>query len=410
MPQDQSSEEGRFLRMTDTSPRGLPSSPSCAEAKHQQRFAARLRAARAALTPAEWRRFAVMMSAVVAINALGWGTFLLAVQPHHFQYRGLGVGLGVALTAWTLGARHAFDADHISAIDNTTRKLMSDGKRPLGTGFFFALGHSTAIVIVGFGLGIAARAVFGAVVDPNSGYETVGGVVGTSMAAGFLYLIAALNAVVLAGIIKVFRGLRAGRLDEEELERQLQARGLMWRFFGRFMRSITKTPHMFFVGLIFGIGFDTATEVLLLAATAAAAGQGLPWYAVAALPLLFAGGMTLFDTLDGCFMNFAYGWAFAQPVRKVYYNLIITGLSIAVAFLIGTIEIIGLLTGELNIHGGLWDFVANFDINKAGFAIAALFVLVWAAAILYWKLARLDRRWAPAGRTVTVPSDPGGSG
>jgi len=395
MPQDKSSEEGRFLRMTDTSPRELSASPGCAEAKRQQQFAARLRAARAALTPAEWRRFAVMTAAIVAINALGWGIFLLAVQPHHFQYQGLGVGLGVALTAWTLGARHAFDADHISAIDNTTRKLMSDGKRPLGTGFFFALGHSTAIVVVGFGLGIAARAVFGAVVDPNSGYETVGGVVGTSMAAGFLYLIAALNAVVLAGIIKVFRGLRAGRLDEAELERQLQARGLMWRFFGRFMRSITKTPHMFFVGLVFGIGFDTATEVLLLAATAAAAGQGLPWYAVAALPLLFAGGMTLFDTLDGCFMNFAYGWAFAQPVRKVYYNLIITGLSIAVAFLIGTIEIIGLLTGELNIHGGFWDFIANFDINKAGFAIAVLFVLVWAAAIIYWKLARLDHRWAP---------------
>src|SRR5947207_1565764 len=275
MPQDQSSEEGRFLRMTGISPRELSSSPGCAEATHQQQFAARLRAARAALTPAEWRRFAVMMSAIVAINALGWGIFLLAVQPHHFHYQGLGVGLGVALTAWTLGARHAFDADHISAIDNTTRKLMSDGKRPPGTGFFFAL------------------------------------------------------------------------------------------------------------------GFDTATEVLLLAATAAAAGQGLPWYAVAALPLLFAGGMTLFDTLDGCFMNFAYGWAFAQPVRKVYYNLIITGLSIAVAFLIGTIEIIGLLTGELNIHGGLWDFIANFDINKAGFAIAALFVLVWAAAIGYWKRATL---------------------
>jgi high-affinity nickel-transport protein len=407
VPEDQSSEEGRFLRMTNASPRGLSPSPGRAEAKHLRQFGARLRAVRAALTPAEWRRFAVMMSAIVAINALGWGIFLLAVQPHHFHYQGLGVGLGVALTAWTLGARHAFDADHISAIDNTTRKLMSDGKRPLGTGFFFALGHSTAIVVVGFGLGIAARAVFGAVVDPNSGYETVGGVVGTSMAAGFLYLIAALNAVVLAGIVKVFRGLRAGRLDEAELERQLQARGLMWRFFGRFMRSITKTPHMFYVGLVFGIGFDTATEVLLLAATAAAAGQGLPWYAVAALPVMFAGGMNLFDTLDGCFMNFAYGWAFAQPVRKVYYNLIITGLSIAVAFLIGTIEIIGLLAGELRILGGLWDFIANFDINKAGFAIAGLFVVVWAAAVIYWKLATLDRRWAPAGQAVAAPSEPG---
>jgi high-affinity nickel-transport protein len=355
----------------------------------------RAEAAREMLSPAEKRRFGGMVLVILALNALGWGIFVFAIEPHHLRYAGLGIGLGVALTAWTLGARHAFDADHISAIDNTTRKLMSDGKRPLGTGFFFALGHSTIIVVVGIGLGIAAKAVFGAVVNPGSGYETIGGVIGTSLAAGFLYLIAALNVVVLAGIVKVFRGLRAGLFDEAELERQLQARGLMWRFFGRFMRSITKTWHMFFVGLIFGIGFDTATEVLLLAATAAAASQGLPWYAVLALPLLFSGGMTLFDTADGCFMNFAYGWAFARPVRKVYYNLVITGLSIAVAFLVGTIEITGLLSSELHIHGGFWDFMANFDINRAGFVIAGLFVVVWAAAIAYWKLGGLDRRWAP---------------
>jgi high-affinity nickel-transport protein len=358
------------------------------------------------LSPAEKVRLGAMALVILAFNALGWGIFVFSVQPHHFRYAGLGIGLGVALTAWTLGARHAFDADHISAIDNTTRKLMSDGQRPLGTGFFFALGHSTIIVVVGIGLGIAAKAVFGAVVNPGSGYEAIGGVIGTSLAAGFLYLIAALNVVVLAGIVKVFRGLRAGLFDEAELERQLQARGLMWRFFGRFMRSITKSWHMFFVGLIFGIGFDTATEVLLLAATAAAASQGLPWYAVLALPLLFCGGLTLFDTADGCFMNFAYGWAFARPVRKVYYNLVITGLSIAVAFLIGTIEIVGLLSGELHIHGGFWDFMANFDINRAGFVIAALFVAVWAAAIACWKLGSLDRRWAPAA-DLSPPRDPG---
>jgi nickel/cobalt transporter (NiCoT) family protein len=362
-----------------------------------QQEGGRLRAVRGALTPAEWARSGAMALVIAALNGLGWGIFVFAIMPHHFRYTGLGLGLGVALTAWTLGARHAFDADHISAIDNTTRKLMSDGKRPLGTGFFFALGHSAILVVVGVGLGVAAKAVFGAVVDPSSGYETIGGVVGTSMAAGFLYLIAALNVVVLAGIVKVFQGLRAGRFDEEELERQLQARGLMWRFFGRFMRSITRTPHMFFVGLIFGIGFDTATEVLLLAATATAATQGLPWYAVLALPLLFSGGMTLFDTLDGCFMNVAYGWAFARPVRKVYYNLVITGLSVAVAFLIGTIEIAGLLSSELHVHGGFWDFMANFDINRAGFIIAGLFVVVWTAAIAYWKLGRLDSRWRLAG-------------
>src|SRR5579875_446622 len=361
-----------------------------------QQAGGRPRAPRSALTPAEWARSVAMTLVIAALNGLGWGIFVFAILPHHFRYTGLGLGLGVALTAWTLGARHAFDADHISAIDNTTRKLMSDGKRPLATGFFFALGHSAIIVMVGVGLGIAAKAVFGAVVDPSSGYETIGGVVGTSLAAGFLYLIAALNVVVLAGIVKVFRGLRAGRYDEDELERQLQARGLMWRFFGRLMRSITKTRHMFAVGLIFGIGFDTATEVLLLAATAAAATQGLPWYAVLALPLLFSGGMTLFDTLDGCFMNVAYGWAFARPVRKVYYNLVITSLSIAVAFLIGTIEIIGLLSSELHIRGGFWDFMANFNINRAGFIIAGLFVAVWAAAIAYWKLGRLDSRWTLA--------------
>jgi high-affinity nickel-transport protein len=356
----------------------------------------RLSAVRGALTPAEWWRTGGMTLVIAALNVLGWGIFAFAVEPHHFRFQGLGLGLGVAFTAWTLGARHAFDADHISAIDNTTRKLMSDGKRPLGTGFFFALGHSTIIIVAGVGLGIAAKAVFGAVVKPTSGYEVIGGVIGTSMAAAFLYLIAGLNMVVLAGILKVFRGLRAGLFDEAELELQLQARGMMWRFFGRFMRSITKTWHMFFVGLIFGLGFDTATEVLLLAATAAAATQGLPWYAVLALPLLFAGGMTLFDTLDGCFMNFAYGWAFARPVRKVYYNVVITGLSVAVAFLIGTIEIIGLLAAELRIHGGFWDFMANFNINKAGFAIAALFVLVWVVAIAVWKLGKIDRRWLPA--------------
>jgi high-affinity nickel-transport protein len=349
---------------------------------------------RGKLTRNEQGRLGAMAVVVLALNLGGWGIFAFAVAPHHFQFSGLGLGLGAALTAWTLGARHAFDADHISAIDNTTRKLMADGGRPLGTGFFFALGHSCILLVAGTGLAIAARAVFGAVVDPNSGYETVGGVIGTSLAATFLYLIAALNLVVLAGVLKVFRGMRQGRYDEAELERQLQARGLMWRFFGRFMRVITKTWHMFFVGFVFGLGFDTATEVLLLAATAAAATQGLPWYAVLSLPLLFAGGMILFDTADGCFMNFAYGWAFARPVRKVYYNLVITGLSIAVAFLIGTIEIFGLLSAELRIRGGFWDFMASFSINKAGFAIAGLFVVVWAIAICYWKIARVETRWA----------------
>jgi nickel/cobalt transporter (NiCoT) family protein len=345
------------------------------------------------LRPRERGRLAGMAAVIIMLNGAGWGLFVLSVLPHHFRYERLGVGLGVAVTAWTLGLRHAFDADHISAIDNVTRKLMSDGKRPLGTGFCFALGHSTIIVVIGAGIALAARAVFGAVVDPGSTYETLGGMVGTLLAASFLYLIAALNLVVLAGIIRIFSGMRHGRYSEEELERQLQARGLMYRFFGRFMRSINHTWQMFFVGLAFGIGFDTATEVVLLTAAVYAATSGLPFYAVLALPLLFAGGMTLFDTLDGCFMNVAYGWAFARPVRKVYYNLVITGLSIAAAFLIGTVELCGLLAGRFRLHGSFWDFVAGFDINKAGFTIAGLFVVVWACALAVWRFGRVESRW-----------------
>jgi len=359
------------------------------------------------LTGREWSRLVGMFVFILAINAAGWGIYVLCVMPHHFDYqgvggsRGLGVGLGVAITAWFLGFRHAFDADHISCIDNTTRKLMADGKRPLASGFFFSAGHSTVIVAVGVGITIAARAVFGAVVNPSSAYETVGGTAGTLLSAGFLYLIAVLNLIVLAGIVKVFRDMRRGAYNEAELEAQLQARGLMYRFFGRFMRSINHTWQLYFVGLVFGIGFDTTTEVVLLAATAYAAIQGLPYYAVLALPLLFSGGVMLLDTMDGWFMNFAYGWAFARPVRKVYYNLVITALSIGAAFIIGSVEIIGILTAEVHLHGAFWSLMANFNLNVAGFCIGGLFVVVWAAALAYWRLGRVETRW-----TASVTAGP----
>ena len=333
-----------------------------------------------------------MVAIVLALNAGGWGMFVLAVLPHHVRLGGLGVGLGAALTAWTLGCRHAFDADHIAAIDNTTRKLLADGQRPLATGFFFAAGHSSVVVLVGAGITVAARAVFGAVVRPSSGFAQVGGVAGTAMSAGFLWLIAALNVVVLAGIVRVMRELRAGRCDEA----RLQAGGLMGRVFGRWLRSITHSRQMFFVGFVFGISFDTATEVLLLAGTAAAATELLPWYAVLSLPLLFAGGMTLLDTADGLFMNRAYGWAFAQPVRKLYYNLTLTAVSIAVAFAIGGVEFAGLLSSELHVHGRLADALGGFDLNTAGYLVAGVFVAIWALAMIVWRVAGLEERWQPA--------------
>jgi nickel/cobalt transporter (NiCoT) family protein len=358
------------------------------------------------LTVRERGRLAAMFGFILAVNAAGWAIFVLYVMPHHFHYRGeggsggLGVGIGVAITAWLLGFRHAFDADHISCIDNTTRKLMADGKRPLASGFFFSFGHASVVVAVGVGITVAARAVFGAVVNPSSAYESAGGTIGTLLSAGFLYLIALLNLIVLSGIVRVFREMRSGAYDEVRLEAQLQARGLMYRFFGRFMRTVNHTWQLYFVGLVFGVGFDTTTEVVLLAATAYAALQGLPYFAVLALPFLFAGGLMLLDTLDGLFMNFAYGWAFARPVRKVYYNLVITALSVAAAFIIGTIEVLGILTSEMHLHGAFWRTMANFNINVAGFCIVALFVAVWAAALLYWRLGRVEARWS-----ASVPAD-----
>ena len=352
-------------------------------------------------TPGDKRRAGVMLVAIALINLAGFGLFVLAVlpkhlHPGHYDGHSLGIGFGIAITAWTLGARHAFDADHIAAIDNSTRKLLAQRKnedRPLGTGFFFALGHSSVMMVVGVGMVLAGRTVFHGVVNPDSGFETAGGAAGTLASVAFLYLIAALNIVVIGGIFKVFRGMRRGQFSEVELEKYLDNRGLMYRFFGRWMNAINHTPQMFPVGFVFGIGFDTATEVLLLAGTAVAAEAGLPFYAVLCLPLLFAGGMTLFDSFDGFFMNTAYGWAFARPVRRVYYNLTITGLSIAVAFIIGTIEVLQVLGNEFRLTGWLSDWANAFSINTAGFIVAGLFVAVWAIALAYWRFGNVEERW-----------------
>jgi high-affinity nickel-transport protein len=357
----------------------------------------RVRAHWRELSAVQRRQAAMMLAVILGLNLAGWGVFLVTILPRHLHNTGLGLGVGVAFTAWTLGCRHAFDADHIAAIDNTTRKLLADGKRPLGTGFFFALGHSSVVLLVGGGIAVAARPVFGAVVTPHSAFATAGGVAGTLVSAAFLWLIAGMNLVVLAGIIRVFTQMRRGGLDEAGLEAQLQARGLMNRIFGRWMGRITHSRQLFPVGFVFGISFDTATEVLLLAGTAAIATQGLPLYAVLALPLLFAGGMTLFDSLDGFFMNTAYGWAFARPVRRVYYNLTITALSVAVAFFIGGIEFTGLLADKLHLHGWLSNAVAGVDLNTAGYLVVGLFVVVWSLALAVWRFGRIEARWERAG-------------
>jgi high-affinity nickel-transport protein len=341
-----------------------------------------------------------MGAAVLALNLAGWGLFAFAMSSGTVAKLGLGIGL--AVTAWTLGMRHAFDADHISAIDNTTRKLMSEKQRPLSTGFFFALGHSSIVVAVGLGIVVAANFVFKDLLDPHSAYKSYGGLIGTIIAVTFLYLVAALNLVGLAGMGKVVRSIRAGGFDENELERLLESRGFLSRLFRPLMRTIRKPGQMYIVGVLFGVGFDTSTEVALLTTTATNASVGMPWYAVLALPLLFAGGMTLFDTLDGCFMNFAYGWAFARPARKVYYNIAITALSVAMALLVGSVELVGLLSDQLRLTHSLWRQLASVDLNTLGFGIVGAFVLAWAAAVAVWKLGGFEQRWEKrAARTAT---------
>ena len=342
-----------------------------------------------------------MAFAVVVLNAIGW-MLLSAAVGHHFHVSQTKLfGLGAGTLAYTLGMRHAFDADHIAAIDNTTRKLVHEGQRPLGVGFFFSLGHSTIVLVVAVMLNFGIRALNLQVSQESSGLHAATSLIGTSVSGGFLYLIALLNFVVLLSIARVYRQMRSGRYDPHELERQLEQRGVMNRLLGGYARKVDASWKMYPVGVLFGLGFDTATEVGLLVLAGSAVAGGLPFYAVVSLPILFAAGMCLFDTLDGCFMNFAFDWAFANPVRKVFYHLTITGLSVAVAFFIGTVEILGLIGREANLNSPFWMFVRGFNINTAGYAIVGLFVLTWAIALLYWRFGRVEEKWKAA-----LASDP----
>ena len=338
-----------------------------------------------------------MVGVVVALHVVGF-VLLFAAAPHHYHVdRMKTFGIGTGLLAYTLGMRHAFDADHISAIDNTTRKLMADGKRPLSVGFFFSLGHSSVVFALAVLLNVGIRAVGGQVRNGSSGLHHVTGLVGTIVSGSFLYLIAVLNAVVLASIVKMFFDLRRGRFDHDELERQLDSRGMLNRFFGSLARRVDSSWKMYPVGVLFGLGFDTATEIALLVLAGTSVASGLPFWAILSLPFLFAAGMSLLDTADGTFMNFAYGWAFSNPVRKIYYNITITGLSVVVAFAIGTIELLSVLQSEFGLHGGIWGYASRFNINSAGFFIVGLFVVTWVVALAVWRFGRIESRWsAPA--------------
>jgi high-affinity nickel-transport protein len=335
----------------------------------------------------EWLRLSGFGAAVAALHLVGWGLFLY----YSGRYRPL-VGLG--LTAYLFGLRHAFDADHIAAIDNTTRKLLQQGSRPMGVGFFFSLGHSTVVFSLVAGLALAARTAHARI----PAFQHYGGYVGAGISGTFLWIIGILNLIVLLDIIRIFREMRGGDYDRQRLENRLLERGMMSRFFGRFFRLIDRSWQMYPLGLLFGLGFDTATEVGLLALAAGVATHSVPLFAILSLPILFASGMSLMDTLDGAFMAGAYGWAFSNPVRKIYYNITITALSVAVALVIGGIELLAVLADRLGLTGGPWDALSNLDLNLVGYVIAGLFVLTWAGALAVWRLADIEARWSPEGR------------
>src|SRR3989475_3670668 len=336
----------------------------------------------------ERRRLAGFFGSIGVLHLLGWGLLLIYGASHPgFMWLG-----GVA---YMLGLRHAFDADHISAIDNTTRRLLQGGKKPLGVGFFFSLGHSTVVFLVAVALGFAVKSVVQGVVGGNGELRNVGGAVGTLVSGGFLVLIGVLNLVILIDIVRVYRKLRRGEYDRESLDNELMTGGVMTRLFGRMFRVIEHSWQMYPIGFLFGLGFDTASEVALLAISAGAAAQGLPFTAVISLPLIFAAGMSLMDTTDGAFMSKAYSWAFASPIRKVFYNLTVTSLSVFVALFVGVVELGQILIHALGLRGAAFDMIANFDfIGKAGYVIVGAFVVAWVGAFAIYKVRRIDERWA----------------
>lgn len=341
-----------------------------------------------------------VLGTVVLLHVLGWGLFIHynSMEQYHAltDQKGVLVYAGAGALAYSFGLRHAFDADHIAAIDDTTRLMLAKGKKPLALGLFFSLGHSTIVLGLSVGIAFAAKQA----VKFQKDFAETGGIIGASVSAFFLYLVGILNLVILVGIVKVWRKAKTGKFSHEHLQDLLNERGLMNRVFrGFFKKGFDKSWQIYPVGVLFGLGFDTATEVALLALSATAAvgtvGGTLPPLAIIALPLIFAAGMSLMDALDGIFMTKAYSWAFTSPLRKIYYNLTTTGLSIFVALVIGTIELVGVLAEKTTIDNYQpFTWIASIDLGNAGIFIVISFVLAWVLSILIWRFGRYEQRFS----------------
>jgi len=341
---------------------------------------------RLAFDAGERRRLCGFYGAVLLLHVIGWGA-LLTYGIGHPAFIGLG-GL-----AYTFGLRHAFDADHISAIDNTTRKLLQERRRPVGVGFFFSMGHSTVVFVIALALGLAIKTLVQGVVSDRGELRNVGGLIGTSVSGVFLIVIGVLNLLILLDILGVYRRMRQGAYDRHSLHGELVAGGLMSRIFGRLFKLVSQSWHLYPIGFLFGLGFDTASEVALLAISAGAAAQGLPFQVVVALPIIFAAGMSLMDTTDGAFMSKAYAWAFSNPIRKVFYNMTVTALSVFVALFVGVVELGQLLIGQLGLKGGIYDAIGALSFGSLGFVIVGAFAFTWAAAFAIFKVRRVEERW-----------------
>ena len=337
---------------------------------------------RLGFTSAEWVRLVALYGVIALLHLCGWGLFLYFSS----RYPAL-VGLG--FVAYMFGLRHAFDADHIAAVDDTVRYMLQKGKSSLGIGFFFSLGHSTVV----FSLAVAIIFAATAVKQRLPALQNLGGIIGASVSGTFLWVIGILNLVVLLNILKVWRQLKAGH-SHAHLEELLARRGFVNRLIGGRLRTmINHSWQMFPVGVLFGLGFDTASEVGLLAMTAGASTGNLPVLALLSLPILFAAGMTAMDTTDGVLMSKAYNWAFVNPLRKIFYNISITSLSIAVALIIGTIELLQVFVGVLDLKGRFFVFVAGLDFGILGYVIVGTFLIAWVVSAAIWKFGRVEERY-----------------
>lgn len=328
------------------------------------------------------RKIIGIYTLLIAFNILAWVLTFLGFAE---RYPAM---MGTALLAYTFGLRHSVDADHISAIDNVTRKLLQENKRPTTVGFFFSLGHSTIVVLLSVAIAIAATFMQSAI----PALQNAGGLIGTSVSAIFLYLIALINLLVLWEVFKMFRKVRRGEAySDQSLDDFLAQRGMMGRFFRPLLRMVDRSWKMYPVGVLFGLGFDTATEVALLGVTAATASKGMPIPFILLFPMLFMAGMCLLDTTDGILMLGAYGWAFVKPIRKLYYNLNITLISVLVALIVGTIEVISIIVGLFNLSGGIWDYLDNLDFGVLGGLIIGVFIVSWGASTIIYRVKKYDQ-------------------